>query len=318
METNDRISIVVLTYNRCDEVFRCLRGLIAVAPGIRIIVVDNGSTDGTARKIMQALPQIETVRSTKNLGAAGRNLGVERVATKYVAFADDDTIWEAGALERAAGMLDANPNVAVVSARVAVGEYRIDHPACRAMEESPLDSSGLPGRAILGFMAGASVMRTVMFRAVGGYESRFFLGGEEILMALDFAALGFHMVYCRDVVARHFPSRQRDGKSRRWRLARNAIWTALMRLTWKQALAETRAQIKRMARDKVLLRGMWETVGGLPWALTRRRLVPRHVRQMWDAVHGWPREYVLLRSQVKFAGAAQGTPSGQYRQRRTT
>lgn len=294
MNENNRISIVVLAYNQFNEVVRTVHALHDIAPDAAIVVVDNGSTDGTTQKIGAACPEVEVVRSSVNLGAAARTLGVERVRTRYVAFADTDTLWEPGAIERAADLLDSNPNIAVIAARVLVGERRRLDPVCYAMEESPLPSASLPGNAVLGFMSGACLMRTMLYRTVGGYEPRLHRGGEEALMALDFAALGFHAVYCRDVVARHLPSSSRDTKTRRWLFARNAIWTACLRLPWKHALPAVGRMLVQMQRDGVLVVGFLKTLIGLPWCLSHRRVVPVPVQRMWELLQAKPREYPVL------------------------
>src|SRR5262249_15786903 len=153
-----------------------------------LIVVDNASTPGLLAPIRRGFPGATWLRCPCNQGAAGRNAGVACARTRYVAFCDDDTWWAPGSLQRAAHLLDASSNVVAVSARVLVGDAQHEAAPCMRMAASPLRSSGLPGPALLGFMAGACVMRTAAYRAVGGYERRLFLGAEEWLMALDFAA----------------------------------------------------------------------------------------------------------------------------------
>src|SRR5690606_39050642 len=147
--------VVVLTFNRRDEVLATLAGLranLADAPSTPIIVVDNGSTDGTAQAIRQRFPDVRLVESPRNLGAAGRNLGVEQVHTPYVAFCDDDTCWQPGALQLAADILDEHPSVALVNARILVGPEKRTDSACAPMADSPLGEVG-SHRLLLGFMA---------------------------------------------------------------------------------------------------------------------------------------------------------------------
>ena len=86
-----KVSVVVLTYNRREEVLRTLTHLAALAERPPIIVVDNASSDGTAQAVARTFPHVEVLRQSRNLGAAGRNAGVERAGTPYVAFSDDDT-----------------------------------------------------------------------------------------------------------------------------------------------------------------------------------------------------------------------------------
>ncbi|HWD36643.1 MAG TPA: glycosyltransferase, partial [Casimicrobiaceae bacterium] len=66
----DRVTVVVLTYNRCREVLRTLAELARVVDGAPIVVVDNASTDGTAAAIADAHRAVRVVRLATNCGAA--------------------------------------------------------------------------------------------------------------------------------------------------------------------------------------------------------------------------------------------------------
>lgn len=279
MTTNPRASIVVLTYNRRDEVLNTLARLARNCPGLPVIAVDNGSTDGTARAIGRDFPDVELVALPTNLGAAGRNHGVAAARTPYVAFCDDDTCWEPGAIELAVDILDETPTIAVVNAHILVGTEGTPDPACEPMAASPLGR--VPqGTLLLGFMAGACVMRVQAFRAVGGYWPPFFIGGEESLPALDFAARGWQMVYAPAVVTRHWPSPLREAVRRRRLLARNAIWTAWLRLPPAAALAETRRVLREEPEPRLRRAALRQAVAGSVRVARHRRVVPDHVVRM--------------------------------------
>ena len=275
-----RISVVVLTYNRVNQVLDTLARLAALPDRIDIIVVDNASTDDTAERITQAFPFVELVVAPSNMGAAGRNLGVDRVRTEYVAFCDDDTWWGEGSLSRAVEMLDAAPRVAVLSARVVVGEDGAADETCERMRVSPLGARGLPGPSLVGYMAGASVFRTSVFKAMGGYEPRLFIGGEESLLALDMLDHGHALVYADELVLHHHPSPIRDSALRRRLLARNAAWVAWLRLPLREAIGASLRALNVMHRERTLSRDALDMLRALPWALTRRRVVGRHVQMM--------------------------------------
>ncbi|CAM4005078.1 glycosyltransferase family 2 protein [Bordetella muralis] len=234
-----RVSIVLLTYNRQDEVCATLARLkeLSTATGPPpIIVVDNASTDGTAQRIADEYPEVQLIVSQTNLGAAGRNLGVQYVRTPYVAFSDDDTAWAPTALDTATEILDAHPLIAVLNAQILVGnEARID-PACDVMAASPLAEVDDVGPELIGFMAGACVMRTASFRDAGGYWPPLFIGGEETLLALDILERGQCIVYAPSVVTHHWPSSLRDNVRRRRLMTRNSIWTAWLRLPLPMAI----------------------------------------------------------------------------------
>ena len=275
-----RVSVVVLTCDRPAELLHTLDRLQRLPERPRVVVVDNGSRGDAALRMARRFPSIERVAGGGNRGAAGRNAGVARVDTPYVAFCDDDTWWAPGALARAADLLDAHPRVAVIAARVLVGEAQGLDPACQRMAASPLDAAGLPGPSLVGFMAGAAVMRTEAFRAAGGYEPRLFLGAEEALLGLDLLARGARIVYAADVVTHHHPSPARDPWRRAVLLARNRLWIAWLRLPLSHAWAETVSVLRSTTQAGVRGAAIARAVLGLPWVLYRRRPVPREVAEL--------------------------------------
>jgi GT2 family glycosyltransferase len=283
-KTPTKISVVVLTYNRSAQVLDTLARLNALPDRFHLIVVDNGSTDGTPEHIAARFPGVTLISAQKNLGAAGRNLGVASTATDYVAFCDDDMWWHPESLSRAVELLDQTPRVGLLSARVLVdGAGEIDA-TCRLMAHSPLDPTGLPGPSLIGYLAGACVFRTPLFRQVGGYEPRFFIGGEQTLVALDVLASGFAIVYAEELIVHHHPSPLRDSGVRRRMLARNDAWVAWMRLSWREAWRATWAAADVMRREGTFITDASALVAALPWALSRRRRLPRKVERMREAV----------------------------------
>jgi GT2 family glycosyltransferase len=154
-----RITVVVITRNRRAELGRTLNKLAELPEHPAIIVVDNGSDDGTAAHVRWEHPDVQLIAARDNLGAVGRNLALRRITTPYVAFCDDDTWWEPGSLTLAAD-LDAHPDVASVTARIVVEPDGTDDPITPELAGSPLPGRrGLPGPALLSIMAGASVLR---------------------------------------------------------------------------------------------------------------------------------------------------------------
>ncbi|HUH58645.1 MAG TPA: glycosyltransferase [Candidimonas sp.] len=275
-----RATIVVLTHNRRAQVLATLRTLQQLPGCWPIVVVDNGSDDGSANAIALRFPLVTLIRAKRNLGAAARNIGVAYAHTPYIAFCDDDTQWEPGALDKAVRLLDAAPSVAVVSACVEVGPTRMTDPTCVSMAHSPLAREHLPGPQLLGFMAGACVFRTAAFYDVGGYWPPLFIGGEEELMALDLVERGWRIVYADDVKTRHFPSAQRDSGLRERLLIRNAIWVAWMRRPLRAAWHETRMQWRAARARGIALPTMLQMAVGLPRALRCRKVISPAVERM--------------------------------------
>src|SRR3546814_1487528 len=91
MTTEGRATIIVISHNRRVQLLSTLKSLQQLPGNWPIIVIDNGSTDGTAAVVASHFPSIMLIRAQRNLGAAARNIGVAYAHTPYIAFSDDDT-----------------------------------------------------------------------------------------------------------------------------------------------------------------------------------------------------------------------------------
>ncbi|HEU5030458.1 MAG TPA: glycosyltransferase family 2 protein [Spirillospora sp.] len=218
------VTIVVATRDRAAELRHSLGR--HTAP---VIVADNASADGTAEVAEAAGARV--LRLGRNLGAAARNAGVREASTRYVAFADDDSWWAPGALERAVEILDAHPRTALLAARVLVGEDEHLEPVSEAMARSPLGRpEGAPGPAVLGFLACSAIVRRDAYLDAGGFSDVLHFAGEEELLALDLAAAGWDLAYVPELVVHHHPSQNgRNPSARRRREIRNGLLTAWLR-----------------------------------------------------------------------------------------
>jgi GT2 family glycosyltransferase len=244
-------------------------------------VVDNGSRDGTEAAVRRAHPGIEVIAARRNLGAVARNLAARRVITRYVAFCDDDTWWDPGALRSCADALDAHPDVAAVTARIVVEPGGIEDPIVAELASSPLPGRpGLPGPALMSFLAGASALRVAPFRAAGGFSPRLWLGGEEELLAADLVAAGHYLCYLPEAVVHHAPSGQRDPRYRRKLGIRNTLWFTWLRRPLPAAARRTAELARTVPRDRTSAAAFAAALAGLPWVLRERRPLPAHVESM--------------------------------------
>jgi GT2 family glycosyltransferase len=248
----------------------------------RVVVVDNASSDGMATALTDAFAAIEVIRLERNAGGAGRNIGVSACATPYVALTDDDAWWRPGALRRAADLLDANPRLALIQARVLVGPDERDDPTCVEMAASPLAAGeGQPGHPLVSFVACAAVVRRAAFLAVGGFQERLAVGGEEELVGWDLIAAGWQLSYVPEVVAHHHPppAPARRAKRRETQV-RNALWTSWLRRPSDVVAADTARALRSLANDRVVARGFGRALLGLPWIMRERRVNPPHLEAM--------------------------------------
>ncbi|MFO1338462.1 MAG: glycosyltransferase [Burkholderiaceae bacterium] len=271
-----RVSVVVLTHNRREQLLQTLACLLRLPARPGLIVVDNGSSDGTAAAVHARFGEaVQLIACPRNLGACGRNAGAGAARTPYVAFCDDDVTWEPGALERACELLDAHAGLALVCAHVLVGAARTPDPTSLRMAAGPPLAGAAGGlHAIAGYLAGASVVRREAFLRVGGYCPRLFIGGEEELVTIDLLAAGWALAYAPGVRAHHRPSPLRDAPRRRWLLERNAILVAVLRYPARQALARAWRVLRHSRRQGNLGRVVPATLAALPWALAARAVAP--------------------------------------------
>lgn len=275
-----RLTVVVITHNRCAELDRTLSSLERLPEQPPVIVVDNGSSDGTVRMVSARHPGVTLIAAGTNLGAVGRNLGVQRATTSYVAFCDDDTWYDPGALALAADLLDEHPGLAVITGSIRVEPGGTLDAICEEMAQSPLERPPrLPGHPLLSFLAGVSVVRRSAFLQAGGFSEQLWLGGEEELLASDLVRAGWHLAYVPEVVAHHHASTIRDPHLRRRHGIRNTLWFTWLRRPLASALRRTGRLLVRLPRDRVTVQGLLDAVRGAPWVARHRQVVPPEIER---------------------------------------
>lgn len=273
--SDSAVGVVIATRNRRDGLLVTLSHLQSLPERPPIVVVDNGSTDGTADAVRRAHPDVRVLALPANLGAGARNVGARALATRYVAFADDDSWWADGAFTVAATLFRRHPRCALIAARVLLGPEQRPDPICAQMASSPITSTlSLPGPPVLGFLACAAIVRRDAFLEAGGFESRLGIGGEEQLLAIDLARRGWGLAYVDRIVAHHWPSPIRDRAGRRRVQTRNGLWTAWLRRTPATAWARTREALRAAREDPAARAALLDALRGLPWVLRKRERIP--------------------------------------------
>ncbi|MFF9132102.1 MULTISPECIES: glycosyltransferase family 2 protein [unclassified Streptomyces] len=281
------LGIVIATRDRADRLAGTLRRLTALPERPEILVVDNASTDGTRALLARDFPHVRVLALPHNRGALARTAGVRALTTPYVAFSDDDSWWEPGALELAAKLFDAHPRLGLISARTLVGPAEDEDPLNDVLARSPLGpATDLPGVQVLGFLACASVVRRAAYLDAGGFHPVLFFGGEETLLAYDLAARGWGVTHCPDVVAHHHPDPASPRPGRPAAQRRNDVLTAWLRRPLPQALARTGALAAGARRDPVARQALRETLTRLPAALRARHRLPPHLERAARTLDG--------------------------------
>jgi GT2 family glycosyltransferase len=224
------ISVVIATYNRRERLDECLSALAPqrYAPGDQLIVVDNGSTDGTpdvvarhARTFPAPLVHLEEPRPGKSLALA---TALPRATGDVLAFTDDDVLVDPDWLDGIRAVM-ADPGTALAGGPVAPrwerpappwlgeaanGSGRLTAPL--ALLDYGSSPSELGARTLLG--ANLAVRREVFVR-VGGYPAHLgkrrgtLLSGEDHELCRRVQASGFRAVYTPAIRVRHWVPAER-------------------------------------------------------------------------------------------------------------
>ncbi|MFN0131914.1 MAG: glycosyltransferase [Phycisphaerales bacterium] len=218
------LTIVILSYNRWNALARTLAAL-ATDPDARdaeIIVVDNGSTDGTPGRLEREFPGVRVVAIAQNRGVEGFNIGVREAQGDLVLILDDDAIPAPGVLGAAMDHLSLRPDLGAVA-------LHPRHPAT-GKSEWPFAERFVPAvESVLAnrwpVMGCANLVRREAWKRVNGYEADFFLYRNDMDLAMKLVGAGWGVRFDPAWVAWHdSPAAAR--KSARWfRMAtRNWVW----------------------------------------------------------------------------------------------
>ena len=179
LATDSRVGVVIPVYNRRTILLETLPYVLNQSlPPARLVIVDDGSTDGTPTAVEAWLarrrPAIawEVIRQRRSTAADARNIGFEQVRDlPLVAFLDSDDHWPADFLTRGAAALEANPHaVAAIADRrfLDSGGELLEEDDCRALVRNPIEWFFQNGAGV----ASCSLLRTAAVEAAGAWPRR--------------------------------------------------------------------------------------------------------------------------------------------------
>jgi glycosyltransferase involved in cell wall biosynthesis len=186
--TDFQVGVVIPVYNRKATLLETLPFVVEqTCPPAKLVVVDDGSTDGTPAAVEGWLarrrPRFpwEVIRARHATAAAARNVGFDEVRSlPFVAFLDSDDHWPPDFLARASATLAARRDaVAAVADRRffdAFGE-EVDGDDCRGLVANPINWFFQHGAGV----ASCSLFRTEAIEAAGGWDTSFNAAEDSVL-----------------------------------------------------------------------------------------------------------------------------------------
>ncbi len=251
-----RASVILVNYNGRSHLERCLPSVLsALTPEDEVLMVDNGSTDGSADWVTERFPSVRLVRTAANRGfGAGCNLGARHARGKYLVFLNPDTTVVPGWLDALLIPLS-DPQVALVtpcilrmddSGRINAAGNGV-HPTglafCRGAGMPP-EAFPVPENVAAISGAAFSVRREV-WDALGGMDETFFLYVEDTDLSWRAQLAGYRCLYVPEMGVYHdYDLRFGEGKfyfqerNRYLLLLKNLRWRTLLLLLPSLLLAE--------------------------------------------------------------------------------
>lgn len=221
------VSAVIVSFNTRSLLKRCLRALLAHAADVdlRVIVVDNASSDGSVELVREDFPEVEVVALEENVGfARANNLAFERCRGEYVLLLNSDAFLAPGAMEEMLAVARRHAGAAVVGPRLqntdgtlqrsawpfphagrllleAVGLHR---PLRRVGVLEDLGTWAHDEERRVAFLVGACLLlRADALAEVGGFDERFWLYGEEADLQQRLTVRGWEVILAPSATVVH-------------------------------------------------------------------------------------------------------------------
>jgi Predicted glycosyltransferases len=297
-----KVIIIILNWNGKENTINCLEALkLTTYPNYEIIVVDNGSTDGSIKYFKDHYPEIKLVENKENLGfAEGNNVAIREVLarkeTKYIALLNNDTIVEPDWLEKLVNALEHDKNIGSCQPKIlslsnpdtidAVGIY-VSKDGAAYQEGHNEKDLGQYGKTteVFGVCAGAALYRVKMLNQIGIFDKDFFAYYEDVDLAIRSRLFGWKSICVPQAVIYHIHSATlgNDSPFKKYLLERNSyyyVFKSLPRkvivrfLIWKARLIFFTlfdlTRNKKFNLIKSMIKGNLAALENLPMIISKR------------------------------------------------
>jgi hypothetical protein len=241
-----KVVVIVLNWNGKQDTIECLESLNCVTyPNYDIVLVDNGSTDGSISSFRQRFPRIPILETGKNLGFAGGNnvgirWGLERGAD-YILLLNNDTVVQADFLDELVSFAESDRRIGFAGPKIYYYNYngRKDVLACAGSEfkiwrgrlvhvgAGTVDCGQYDTVREVDYVEGSCLLaRTEMINSAGLLNPDYFLYWEDTDWCIRGARAGFKAIYVPDAHVWHKVPVRTEGKSSQayYYFGRNVIW----------------------------------------------------------------------------------------------
>ncbi|MBN2209404.1 MAG: glycosyltransferase family 2 protein [Candidatus Coatesbacteria bacterium] len=291
-----RVVVIVPNWNGLNFIERCLRSLCAQSfEYFETVVVDNGSTDGSAELVEARFPTVRLIRLPKNRGfSVAVNVGLKETASEYVAFLNNDTEVEALWLSELVRALDAHPSAGSAASKIfwdsdrerlyAAGDFFCAEGFGGNMGASLTEGTAHNERTwVFSASACASLYRRCVLDEIGLLEERFFMFYEDIDLGFRAQLAGWPCIVVPEAVVYHTGTATAGifSQMRRYCLARNELFVLarnllgpiLRRSVWSILRHQLKASVQALDEGwpATLLRARIAAIAALPWLLRSRR-----------------------------------------------
>jgi len=200
------ITASIVTYFSGPIIDNCLEHLTrSTRRTLEIVVFDNASADNTHQQLAHWSDQIRSIESSENVGfGTGHNRALKEASGRYFLILNPDIELPPGALDALADHLDQHPECGSVSPLLsednrAFQGFSFSYPGHRYTGKT---FKKLPGQ-IASLKGACMLVRAEVFRAIGGFDSRYFLYAEDLDLSLEIRKHGYELHCIDDVRVRH-------------------------------------------------------------------------------------------------------------------
>lgn len=237
------ISLILLNWNGKDVLKKSIDSVLKQSyKKFEIIVIDNGSTDGSDEMIEKKYPKIRLIKLGKNFGIVEpRNIGMKESNGELLFVLDNDAELKGGVFERVVDEFKRNPKLGIISCSLRDKNNKTSV----WMHKFPKDKYDDKKFLTTIYSGGAHVIRKSVLEKTGYYPGYFFITAEEMDLSLRVLDMDYEIIYFPDIIAYH---RIREGISEfnDFLSMRNMYWVYWRLFPLDYALLRT---FKKIFRD---------------------------------------------------------------------